>query len=77
MKGLTVHIDLPTNDAAEAWRVAALVAGTVEDHFELEVDARDLAVTRTVDWSLHEDDPDADDFEPRPVETLPASGGVL
>ncbi len=71
---LTVHIDLPTDHPAEAWHVAALIATTAEEHFELEVDDSDLAVTDSADWSQHVDD-DSDAW--RPIEDVPDTFGVL
>ncbi len=71
---LTVHIDLPTDHAAEAWHVAALIASTVESYFEMEVDEPDIAVTNAADWSEHVDDTD-DGW--RRIEDVPDRLGVL
>lgn len=58
---LTVHVDIPSDDPAKAWEVAALIARTVEQHFDAEVDEGDMAVT-TADWTKHvvDTEPEAD-----------------
>lgn len=74
--GLTVHLDLPTDNAADAWLVMAMCAAVVEGHFELEVDADDMHVTHTADWTLPVPD-DSAEFVPRPIDTVPMKGDHL